>query len=123
MINCVEQHSEKYRKYYNFRCFSKKSKQEKRKKSKTFFSYFLLENSIIWIGCVISKDFFRSAMVKEDDLEAGRPEFQPETVLKSGLALLFLQDSKILRRFMASTLSFFKTRGSLTSEVIDIGDS
>ena len=63
-------------------------------------------------------------MVKEDDLEAGRPEFQPETVLKSGLALLFLQDSKILRRFMASTLSFFKTRGSLlTSEVIDIGDS
>ena len=53
-------------------------------------------------------------MVKEDDLEAGRPEFQPETVLKSGLALLFLQDSKILRRFMASTLSFFNTRGSVT---------
>ena len=55
-------------------------------------------------------------MVKEDDLEAGRPEFQPETDLKSGLALLFLQDSKMLRRFMASTLSFFNTRGSTISE-------
>ena len=72
---------------------------------------------------ISSKDFFLSAIVNDEDLEAGRPEFQPEALVNSGLALLFLQDSNMFLLLIASTLSFFKIRGLVSVDEASDEDS
>ena len=62
--------------------------------------------------CIISNDFFRSAIVNELDLDAGLPFHGGfELGFLTVLALLFLQESKIFLRLIASMESFFKTLG------------
>ena len=72
---------------------------------------------------VDSKDFFLSAMVKEEDLEAGRARLCLGELVSSGgsdvsalteLALLFLQALRTFCLLTASTEFFLRTRG-LTS--------
>jgi hypothetical protein len=60
-----------------------------------------------------SSDFFLSAMVNDEDLEAGLPFHECFISIDSAgcLALLFLQDSKMFRRLIASMESFLRTRG------------
>lgn len=61
---------------------------------------------------IISKDFFRSAIVKELDLDAGLPFHGLGTIV---FPLDFLQESKIFLRLIASIESFLRTLGLLFS--------